>query len=110
RKKTPVNRFLDGFNRGFDKLTGKYAGMLRLIVNRRVVTLAMLLAFCFGIVGITSYMPSGFIPSEDQGMLYAIVQTPPGATLERTNDVARKLQLIARDVEGIQSVSSLAGY
>ena len=43
-------------------------------------------------------------------MIYAIIQTPPGSTLERTNDVSRKLQKIAEGVDGIQSVSSLAGY
>ena len=43
-------------------------------------------------------------------MIYAIIQTPPGATLERTNEVARRLQKIAEQVPGIQSVSSLAGY
>ena len=41
-------------------------------------------------------------------MIYAIIQTPPGSTLERTNDLARKLQEIAEHVEGIQSVSALA--
>lgn len=110
RKRTPINRFLDWFNRGFEKLTGRYVGLLSLIVNRRVVTFALLLLFGFGIIGISSVMPTGFIPSEDQGMLYAIVQTPPGATLERTNEVTNQLQAIAQKVEGIQSVSSLAGY
>ena len=46
----------------------------------------------------------------ENGMIYAIIQTPPGATLERTNEVARQLQKIAEEVDGIQSVSSLAGY
>ena len=110
RKKTVMNRALDSFNRGFEKLTGKYAGLLRLIVNRRVVTFAILAAFGIGIFGISRDLPSGFIPSEDQGMIYAIIQTPPGSTLERTNDLARKVQEIAEHVEGIQSVSALAGY
>ncbi len=39
-----------------------------------------------------------------------IIQTPPGSTLERTNEISTKLQNIAEEVEGIQSVSSLAGY
>ena len=43
-------------------------------------------------------------------MIYAIIQTPPGATLERTNAISRHLQEIAEKVEGIESVSSLAGY
>lgn len=110
RKKTIIDRFIDAFNRGFEKLTGRYVGLLRLIVNRRVVTWGILLAFGVGIFGITAKLPSGFIPSEDQGMIYAIVQTPPGSTLERTNDITRKLQAIAEKVEGIQSVSALAGY
>src|SRR5690606_6734378 len=110
KKKTIIDRFLDGFNRGFEKLTGKYASLLQRIVNRRVVTFGILLAFGAGILGISRNLPSGFIPNEDQGMIYAIIQTPPGSTLERTNDLARKLQEIAEHVEGIQSVSALAGY
>lgn len=43
-------------------------------------------------------------------MIYAIIQTPPGSTLERTNDIAKQLQHIAKGVAGIQSVSALAGY
>lgn len=110
RKKNILNRFLDSFNRGFDKLTGKYVGLLKLIVNRRVVTYAILGAFGLGIFGITKTLPSGFIPSEDQGMIYAIVQTPPGSTLERTNDISRQLQEIVEKVDGVESVSSIAGY
>ena len=55
-------------------------------------------------------LPSGFIPSEDQGTIYAIIQTPPGSTLERTNQVSQRLQKICEDVDGVESVSSLAGY
>ncbi len=110
RSRNLFNRFIDGFNRGFEKLTGKYAGLLKLIVNRRVVTFGVLIAFGFGIFGITNNLPSGFVPAEDQGMIYAVLQTPPGSTLERTYDIARQLQEIAKQVDGIQSVSSLAGY
>ncbi|PSL32221.1 efflux RND transporter permease subunit [Chitinophaga ginsengisoli] len=110
RKKTLMNRFLDGFNYQFEKLTGKYASLLKLIVNRRVITFGILLAFGAGIVGINGNLASGFIPNEDQGMIYAIIQTPPGATLERTNDLAKRVQEIAEHIEGIQSVSALAGY
>ncbi|MBB6003502.1 efflux RND transporter permease subunit [Arcicella rosea] len=110
RKKTWLNRVLDSFNSGFEKLTGKYVGLLRLIVNRRVLTFGILIAFSCGIFGITTILPSGFIPSEDQGMIYAIIQTPPGSTLERTNDISGKLQEIIQKVEGVQSVSSIAGY
>ncbi len=110
RKKTPVNRLLDAFNNWFEKLTGRYASFLHLIVNRRIVTFGLLIAFCGGIWITGNTLPAGFIPNEDQGQIYAIIQTPPGSTLERTNDVSHQLQHIAEHVEGVQSVSALAGY
>jgi hydrophobic/amphiphilic exporter-1 (mainly G- bacteria), HAE1 family len=110
KPKSPVSMFLDWFNRKFEKLTGRYTWLLQKIVNRKVVTWVILLLFAVGIFAVDKTLPAGFIPNEDQGMIYAIIQTPPGSTLERTNDVARKLQQIAEEVDGIQSVSSLAGY
>ncbi|MGN7885366.1 efflux RND transporter permease subunit [Dyadobacter endophyticus] len=110
RKKNPLTRALDSFNRGFDKMTGWYVHLLRLIVNRRVVTFVILGLFCAGIWYENSVVPAGFIPNEDQSTIYAIIQTPPGSTLEKTNEVSRRLQKICEEVEGIESVSSLAGY
>jgi HAE1 family hydrophobic/amphiphilic exporter-1 len=110
KKKTPINRFIDWFNRGFEKLTGRYTNLLTTIVNRRVVTFGILLVFAFGIFSVDKTLPSGFIPNEDQGQIYAIIQTPPGTTLERTNAVSLELQKIAKSVEGVSSVTSLAGY
>lgn len=110
RKKSPIDKFIDWFNRGFEKLTGRYVKILNKIVARRVLTFGILGAFCVGIFFTNKTLPAGFIPNEDQGMIYAIIQTPPGSTLERTNDVARKLQKICEETEGVESVSSLAGY
>ncbi|GAB3659703.1 efflux RND transporter permease subunit [Echinicola sediminis] len=105
-----ITRAFDSFNSGFDKLTGKYVGLLKGIVNRRWLTFGILLAFGVGIFLENQVLPSGFIPSEDQGTIYAIVQTPPGATLERTNEVSQRLQKICEEIDGVESVSSLAGY
>lgn len=110
KKRTPIGVLLDAFNRGFESGTGVYARFLRRIVDRRLVTFVMLVVFGLGIVGMNRVVPAGFVPNEDQGMIYAIIQTPPGATLERTNDVSRELQSIAKTVDGVDSVSSLAGY
>lgn len=110
RKKTIVDKFIDWFNRGFEKLTGRYGNILNKIVARRVLTFGILGAFCGAIFFTNKSLPAGFIPNEDQGMIYAIIQTPPGSTLERTNDVAHKLQQICEETEGVESASSLAGY
>ncbi len=110
RKKNWLDKGLDAFNRWFERLTGRYTVLLTKIAARRLVTFGMLAVFAVGTVYIASDLPSGFIPSEDQGMIYAIVQTPPGSTLERTNDITQQLQQKAKKVPGIASISSLAGY
>ena len=110
KKKNLLTKGLDRFNRSFDSLTGRYEKILRVIVSRRVVTFAILIAFCIGTYVVNTILPSGFIPSEDQGTIYAIIQTPPGSTLETTNMVSQRLQKICEKIDGVESVTSLAGY
>lgn len=110
KSRNPINRMIDGFNNWFERVTGTYTKFLVKIVDRKTITWGILIAFCAGIWVTSQTLPSGFIPSEDQGQIYAIIQTPPGSTLERTNDIARQLQEVAEHVEGVQSVSALAGY
>src|SRR6478736_4278999 len=110
KKSNAFTRSLDSFNRAFDKLTGKYVTILKSIVGRKWVTWGILLVFCAGTYYANKIVPSGFIPNEDQGTIYAIIQTPPGSTLEKTNEVSQRLQKICEDVDGVESVSSLAGY
>ena len=110
KKKTPISIFINWFNKGFDRTTNGYTRFLNLIINRKVVTYAILIVFGFAIVGINKLLPAGFIPNEDQGQIYAIIQTSPGTTLERTNEISRKLQMLAREIDGVSSVTSLAGY
>lgn len=110
RRTSWFDRFIDSFNRLFEKLTGGYVAVLNRIVARRIVTFGVLALFFFGLVYANNILPAGFVPNEDQGTIYAIVQTPPGSTLEQTNEVARQLQKIAEEVEGVESVTSLAGY
>ncbi|MFP5439707.1 MAG: efflux RND transporter permease subunit [Bacteroidia bacterium] len=110
KKSNLFTRALDSFNRGFDKLTGRYVSVLKRIVSLRTFTFIVLLAFCAGTYFVNKVLPAGFIPSEDQGTIYAIIQTPPGSTLETTNQVSQRLQKICEDIDGVESVSSLAGY
>lgn len=110
KRKTILTKFLDLFNHLFNIGASKYGHLLTKIINKRIVTFVILLSFCGGIYYLNNNLPTGFIPNEDQGMFYAIIQTPPGSTLERTNEVAQQLQKITEDINGVSSVSSLAGY
>ena len=110
KKKTGVNRMIERFNTWFNRTAGRYENLVAKIITRRTVTFTMLIAFCAGVWAINTTVPSGFIPNDDQGMVYAIILTPPGSTLERTNRIAEQLQEIASHMADVQSVSSLAGY
>lgn len=110
KRRTPITIFLDKFNNLFTKGAGKYEKMLNKTVKKKTITLPLLLAFCACTFFLSNSLPSGFIPAEDQGMIYAIIQTPPGSTLERTNQIAKELLRESEDIDGVQSVSSLAGY
>ena len=109
-KTDPISKGLDFFNERFNHLTEFYVGLLKKIGHRKMITFLMIALFSLAIVGMAKIVPSGFIPNEDQSMIYAIVQTPPGSTLEKTFQVSKQLQRIAEEVDGIESVSALAGY
>ncbi|WP_395751368.1 efflux RND transporter permease subunit [Prosthecobacter sp.] len=106
----PIAWLLGIFNYWFDKATNVYVGLLKHIVHRRLLTFLVLGGAMAGIYFINLTLPSGFIPTEDQGMIYAILQTPPGTTLERTYAKSREMMKVAKEIEGIDSVSTLAGY
>lgn len=110
KKKTVLNTLLARFNNWFNGLQTKYQKLVSAIVNRRIITILVLVAFCLGTWGLSTGVPSGFIPNEDQGLFYAIIQTPPGSTLERTDKVADELQEIASKMDEVKSVSTMAGY
>jgi HAE1 family hydrophobic/amphiphilic exporter-1 len=109
-KKNLLTRFFDGFNTWYNGLSARYKKLLGIIANRRVVTFGALLLFTVsaGLVG--KLVPSGFIPNEDQGAIYANITAPSGATLERTDKVVDEVQQIAQKMDAVSSVSGLSGY
>jgi HAE1 family hydrophobic/amphiphilic exporter-1 len=109
-QKGTIGRFLAKFNRGFNKGSDKYQSLLQHTIKHKAWTMTAILAFCVLAFLIDKNLPSGFIPQEDQGMIYAEIQTPPGSTIERTNQVALQVMRIAEREEGVESVSSLAGF
>jgi HAE1 family hydrophobic/amphiphilic exporter-1 len=99
------------FSLAIDKVTSLYASrLLKPIVALRLVTMVVIGAFAYGIVATSAVLPGGFIPGEDQGMIYAVLQTPPGSTLEYTNAKSQELERIAKQIEGVRSITSVAGY
>ncbi|MBY0451038.1 MAG: efflux RND transporter permease subunit [Cyanobacteria bacterium] len=105
-----LSRLVDKFNVLFNKLTHGYIWSLDKIIAKRILTFGIVLLFSAGIFFYNKLVPSGFVPNEDQSTIYGIVQTPPGSTLEYTNQIVNQLQKISQKVKGIESVTSIVGY
>ena len=110
KSKSFLGKFFDGFNKRYDGLAGRYVNLIRRIADRRVVTFGVLIVFSAGVGLLGSVVPSGFIPEEDQGAIYANITTPPGATLERTDKIVDEVYRIASSLDGVESVSGLSGF
>jgi HAE1 family hydrophobic/amphiphilic exporter-1 len=109
-KTSLLDRFFYRFNKWFDKITSKYIKVLSKLADRSTITIGLLVLFCILTWGTSALLPSGFIPSEDQGMVYVSVTTPQGATVERTDKVLDEVTRIAKGIEGVDNVTTLAGY
>ncbi|HNG74045.1 MAG TPA: efflux RND transporter permease subunit, partial [Candidatus Obscuribacter sp.] len=106
----PLKWFIGLFNAVFDVVMRAYMWLLKRIVTIKIVCLAVIVLFSVGIYDLSQRVSSGFVPNEDQGTIYAIVQTPPGSSLEYTNKVMGQLEKITKMVAGVDSVTSMAGY
>jgi HAE1 family hydrophobic/amphiphilic exporter-1 len=97
------------FNRGYDRLEQGYAGLLGRVAHRWLLVFTVLAGSVGAAVMIAQRVPPGFIPNEDQGVFYVSVTSPPGATLERTKEVVNAIATAATEIEGVESVATLAG-
>ena len=109
-RKGLLGRFFAAFNNGFDRFTGRYQGLLKRLVSRGLVTLGILALFVAGTWGVSTVLPSGFIPTEDQGMIYVNVTAPVGATVQRTENVMDQIDKVAMKLKSVENVSSLSGF
>jgi HAE1 family hydrophobic/amphiphilic exporter-1 len=105
-----LQRFFRGFNSRYEKLSGGYSDVLKNIAGRKTITYGVLVVFFVLTYGMLTIVPTGFIPNDDQGMVYVNVTTPPGATVDRTADVMNQVQAALLPLEEVETVSTLAGF
>jgi hydrophobe/amphiphile efflux-1 (HAE1) family protein len=109
----PINAglgtFFKGFNRVFERVTAAYGRVVGGLLRLSVVVLVLYV----GLLGLTGFaftrVPTGFIPSQDQGYLVADIQLPDSASLERTTDIVERVGKIARATPGVQRTLGVSG-
>ncbi len=97
------------FNAGFTRLADGYAKAVRKLIAWRWVVLAGFGAAIAAAVVLYQQLPSSFLPVEDQGYFFAVIQLPDGASLQRTEAVAEKVRKILAAEDGVQDVIPVTG-
>lgn len=106
----PLQKFYDGFNWIFGKATGGYVSVCSLLIRRSLISLLFLVGLTLAAGGLSKLIPGGFLPEEDQGYLFAGIQLPNAASLQRTEQAARKVEEILGRTPGVASYASVIGY
>jgi len=107
-----LGRFFGWFNRSFDNTSGKYQRGVRGILARPGRFMAVFAALFIAMGVLFMRLPSGFVPAEDQGILMAMVNTPVGATQERTLEAIDKLEqhFLVNEKDTVESVFAVQGF
>ncbi|TAH11472.1 MAG: efflux RND transporter permease subunit [Sphingobacteriia bacterium] len=105
-----LGRFFNGFNKRYNNVENKYIKLVALIAKKRIITIALVIFFIAGTAGVQQILPGGFIPTEDQGIIYVNISTPAGATVERTEKVLIELEAAIKSVPAVENLTTLSGY
>lgn len=110
KKKNFLQRFFDSFNTAFNVTTQRYVKSLGFLYRHKWITAVIILASVGGILWANSTTPTGFVPSEDRGMVMVNVSLPAGASLDRTVAVTNEISERARQIPGVSTTTLVNGF
>src|SRR5277367_1611436 len=105
-----LKRFFGWFNRTFTSATNAYVRVCGFLIRKSAIALILLVLFGAAAGFFSAKVPSSFLPDEDQGYLYINLQLPNAASLQRTDEVARKVEDVLAHTPGVQYTTSVIGF
>ncbi|WP_194766184.1 efflux RND transporter permease subunit [Tamlana sp. I1] len=109
KSKNPLQRFYALFNRGFNATVERYGKSLQFLYKRKWTSAVLLLIAAVGIFWASKTTPTGFVPNEDRGIIFANIELPAGASLDRTDAVSKDLYEKIHNLEGVTGVNFIKG-
>ena len=106
----PLGAFFRGFNKMFDTATNGYVAICRGLIRKLGIAVILLVGLTLGAGGIGGTMPTAFIPEEDQGYLFGVVQLPRASSLQQTTEASERIEQILLKTPGVQYVTSIIGF
>ncbi|MCD0475546.1 efflux RND transporter permease subunit [Flavobacterium sp. EDS] len=102
-------KFYASFNVAFETVTNKYINAVRFLIRRKWISLVAIAIFGIVFYVLMKNTPTGFVPNDDGGAIFGNVVLPPSSTLERTEEITKEIDSIARSIPEIELSSTLSG-
>ena len=110
KKMSFVDRFHAGFNYQFDKITNKYKGGVKWVINHGVIAGSLVAVSIVGLVALMGTTKTGLVPDEDTGTIFACISTAPGTSQERTAEVVKQVDKMLASNPAIATRNAIMGY
>jgi HAE1 family hydrophobic/amphiphilic exporter-1 len=98
-----------GFNRIFEKATNRYVGISGALIRKMGISFMLLAGVAGAAYLVGGRLPSGFLPTEDQGFFYLNIQLPDAASLQRTDAFTKEVESVLKHTDGVQYYSTIVG-
>ncbi|SEO10119.1 hydrophobic/amphiphilic exporter-1, HAE1 family [bacterium A37T11] len=109
-KQNLKERFVTGFNKGFERLTYRYTHALKGLIRFKWLSLGVLALLVVATIFMVRKTPTGFIPSEDQGFVAISLSMPVSASLERTNAALKEAEKVMQPLAFTKTLNVIAGF
>jgi len=108
--KGPLGAFFRWFNKFFGRVTDGYVNICSALIRKLVLGLGLLVILALSAGGIGNMLPTSFIPEEDQGYVFGVVQLPRASSLQQTAAASTVVENILMKTPGIEHVTSVVGF
>jgi HAE1 family hydrophobic/amphiphilic exporter-1 len=109
-RRGPLVKFYGWFNRGFGRATNGYVRVCGAAIRKMAISLLLIVLMLVGTGLIAGRVPGGFLPEEDQGYMFAGVQLPDSASLQRTEAAMAQMEKIVMATPGVEYCTAVSGY
>ena len=110
KKMSFIDRFHEGFNYQFDKITNKYKGAVKWVINHGIVAAGVIVAGIVALVVLMGTTKTGLVPDEDTGTLFCCISTAPGTSQEKTATIVKQVDKMLADNPAIETRNAIMGY
>jgi len=109
KNQTFIQRFYTAFNVGFDRITNNYKRSVEFLSVKKWMVIIAIIVAGGGLFYMMKTTPSSFVPSEDQGTLFANISLPPSSSMERSTAIAKQVDSIAHTIPEVNNTLRIVG-